>query len=104
MNKEELIQFVQNEARKTTGWQLSADLMRQGAQAVESIDPTMATLMRRVALSIEQYFHRIKAYQEIHQMDHLDKILEAQEQERLEVEALISRALTPPPKKEPDNG
>jgi hypothetical protein len=93
MNADELLKFVQGEHQVRKGWMINAERMRHNAKVVEEVDPILAILLRRLALSIEQYMDRIQAHVEV-------KRLEEQDEVEAEVAALFAKVMSNVGKKE----
>ncbi len=73
MTKEELTQLVKDEYRLRTQWLAAAKRMRENADMVERLDITLATMLRRQALTIEEYQNRIRAYAITAALDEFDR-------------------------------
>lgn len=80
MTPEEVLAFMQAEAKISHSWLEQSARMRQNAAALEPADPVMATMLRRMALSIEQYQERVRAYLILQQIEKQEKATQEADQ------------------------
>ena len=80
MTKEELEAFVKAQYSVSKEWLAIAKRWRETADAVENLDLTLATMLRRQALTIEEYQNRIRAYALTAALDEFDRQYDEREQ------------------------
>lgn len=61
MTTEEFISLLEQEQKHREAWLKITTQWRHNANTVEINDPILATMLRRMALMVEQYYQRINA-------------------------------------------
>lgn len=80
MSPLELAQFIRSESQVRKQWLAQAKRMRQDADRVEKLDMTLATMLRRQALTIEQYQQRLLGYEMLAEIQTYEEKVSAEDE------------------------
>lgn len=86
-----LLDHVESEYGERTYWAGRVKYFREKADLLYPHDAIMATMLRRIALSIEQYHQRIADYVALKHLDKSDDDLISQDQTKQFVDELLKR-------------
>ena len=89
MSPLELAQFIRSESQVRKEWLAQAKRMRQDADRVEKLDVILATMLRRQALTIEQYQQRLLSYEMLAEIQTYEEKVSAEDEQL--VQSLLDR-------------